>query len=136
MAEAHLLHLWPKGHSGEVPLKGANADIFVCYPDILNLAGVAELHWYDKAVGTLDTAFLLMTKVGGNVMLDLVVEVAECIPIDWYCCRRRQWILKRLVQVHVEVVMKVGVIGMDAIFWFERMQHWFWNWTLLYHISP
>ena len=95
MAKVHLFHLWPEGHTREVPLEGPNANVLVRHPDILNLACVVELRFDDKAVGILVTAFLLVAKVGGNVTLDLVVKVAECVPVDRGHCRWRQWVLHR-----------------------------------------
>ena len=88
----------------------------------LELTHVVELHWDDETVGTLVTAVLLVAEVRDDVALHLVVQGTKCGPIDWRC----QWQLKaimRSVHIEVKVMVQVGIIWMDAMFWFDGVQH-------------
>ena len=84
-------------------------------------------------MGILVTAFLLVAEVRDDVALHLVVEGVKCCPIDGHC---RLWLRAnvRWVHVKVEVVVQVGIVWMDVLFWFDGVQHWHWSWALLCHI--
>ena len=71
--EVHLFDLWLEGHTREVPLEGANANVLVRHPDILNLGCVVQLRFDGEAVRALIATFLLVAKVGCDVTLYLIV---------------------------------------------------------------